>query len=103
MRRSLFAAVAILCACGTTEPRGETAAHIIVRWDATQQAMSSRLREIEEASGVRMEHVREISGGAHVLRVLDSVDEDAVDAALRRLNTLPQVRYAVRDGRRTAQ
>ena len=65
--------------------------------------MSSRLREIEEAAGLRMEHVREISGGAHVLRVLDGVDEDAVDAALRRLNTLPQVRYAVRDGRRTAQ
>ena len=62
--------------------------------------MTTRLHELERILGARVRHEREMSGGAHVLSVLDELDTAALDAALQRLSALPHVRYAVREARR---
>ena len=92
--------LAILCACASSTPRSEPTVRLIVRWESAQPGLSMRLREVERILGARVRHEREMSGEAHVLSVLDELDDAALDAALQRLAELPLVRYAVRDARR---
>jgi len=93
-------ALAILSACSTSAPRSDTPTRLIVRWEAGQPPMTARLRELEQILGARVRYEREMSGDAHVLRLLEIMDDEALDAALQRLTALPHVRYAVRDERR---
>lgn len=102
MRRALqVAGLALLCcACGEAVPE-RAGQDVIVRWETPDTPLAARLQEVESVLGVSVEHVREMSGEAHVLRLRQPLDEHALDAALGRLAALPQVRYAVRDQRRS--
>ncbi len=97
-RPLLLAAFATLCACAQ-EARHAESIRLIVRWETEQKPTDSHLRALERALGARVRYVREMSGGAHVLGVVDTIDT-GIDAALQRVSALPDVRYAVRDARR---
>lgn len=97
----LIAALAITCACSLDAGHDANAStDLIVRWEAPSPPMPVRLDELERILGVPVQYVRAMSGDAHVVRILEPVDSAALDSALRRLTSLPTVRYAVRGGRR---
>lgn len=99
--RASAVALVLLCTSCVHAARDDTpSAELIVAWKSAQPAMSVRLREVEQTLGARVQHVREMSGNAHLLLVLDELDAATLDAALARLNDLPDIRYAERNQRR---
>ncbi|MBK1702325.1 S8 family serine peptidase [Thiococcus pfennigii] len=104
-------AACLLCAAGSASAGGPlaeiagesaTTSQIIVRIDRDEGSASTRidsreLGRLSAAAGVRLTPVREMSGGAWVLRLPQAMPIEHMDLLIERLSALPEVDYAVPD------
>jgi serine protease len=80
------------------------ASQIILKYKSNQEgaaqasvAAPQQLQALSAAAGAQLSYVREMSGGAHVLKLPQQLPEPEVAAIAQRLSALPEVEYAEPD------
>ena len=66
-------------------------------WDGFDPVGAANLDNLSQAAGVELAYVRQMSGGAHVLRLPERTAPEALEAVIDRLAALPGVEHAEAD------
>lgn len=96
---ALLLAIA-LAACAAAGPPEQLGQRLIIRWQEPRPALDARLGEAARVLGTGVEHVREMSGGADLVRLRRALTPAELEVALARLNAAAGIRYAVVEHRR---